>query len=302
MNQSTMMMKMHRALLLSLAVAMLMAVAAGTARADFGVQPGSFQSTVLDSTGAPVSDPQAGAHPYAQLVKFALNTINHSYPAPPPGAPGQPSGPDPDPDGSMKTVITDMPAGFLGNTQAVPRCDPSDFPPLFVLGPGRCPTATQVGVASLDLGAASGFPYPPGLFKVPVYNLVPPKGVVARFGFVEVAAIIIDITIRTGSDYGVTATVRNVSQAPNIYATSLTLWGVPADPSHDPERFLPGLSRPATATAATCTAACPRRRSSRTRPNATCPSRQGCRWGPGRTRTSCCPTRRPRRCTRVVTS
>jgi hypothetical protein len=243
MNQSIMM-KMHRALLLALAVAMLMAVMAGAARADFGVQPGSFQSTVLDSTGAPVANPQAGAHPYAQLVKFALNTINHSYPAPPPGAGGQASGPDPDPDGSLKTVITDMPAGFLGNTQAVPKCDQQDFPPLFFLGPGRCPTATQVGVASLDLGGTSGYPYPPGYFKVPVYNLTPPKGVVARFGFVEVASIIVDITIRTGSDYGVTATVRNVSETPNIYSTSLTLWGVPADPSHDAERFLPGSGTP----------------------------------------------------------
>ena len=63
MNQSTMMMKMHRALLLSLAVAMLMAVAAGAARADFGVQPGSFQSTVLDSTGAPVRPMRVPARP-----------------------------------------------------------------------------------------------------------------------------------------------------------------------------------------------------------------------------------------------
>jgi hypothetical protein len=238
----SMMTSIHRALLaLVLATTFVAALMASTAHAEFGVQPGSFQSAVLDSSGAVDLTPQAGAHPFAQQVKFAFNTIHHNYPGGPASAP---SGPEPDPDGDVKTTIVDLPAGFIGNTQAAPRCEQRDFPPAFFAGPGRCPTATQVGVASLDLGATSGNPYPFGYFKVPIYNLVPPKGVVARFGLVEVAAFVIDITVRTGSDYGVTATVRNLSEAPNIYSTTVTLWGVPAAPVHDAERFRAGAFSP----------------------------------------------------------
>ena len=213
------------------------------ASADFGVQPGGFQSNILDSSGAVVPSPQAGAHPYAQQINLKFNTKQNSYPASPDGQ-NPPSGPDPDPDGEAKTVIANLPAGFLGNPQAVPRCEQRDFPPPSFGGYSRCAPASQVGIASLDLGRISGYPNPPGAFKVPVYNLAPPKGVVARLGFVEVSLVVIDITLRTGSDYGITATIRNLSEAPNIYGSSVTLWGVPADSSHDAERYRSGAVHP----------------------------------------------------------
>jgi hypothetical protein len=230
-----------RIVLAALLVSML-AIGVSAAQADFGLQPGSLQSAVIDSSGAVEISPQAGAHPFAQQVKLTFNTTHHEYPAPPPGAPGGPSGPDPDPDGTVKTVITDLPPGLIGNTQAVPRCAQSDFPPAFYFGPGRCPTSTQVGITTIDIGEDPGFIA--GQQTVPVFNLVPPKGVVARFGFVEVEPVIIDISIRAGGDYGVTATAQNVSQALNIYGTTLTLWGVPADPSHDMQRYMTGAFGP----------------------------------------------------------
>ena len=232
----------HRAALLAaFTVAALFAAlwAALPANADFGVQPESFQSSMLDSAGAALAEPQAGAHPFAQRVRFSFNTTHHEYPEAPHGQ-YPPSGPEPDPDGEARTIITELPPGFIGNPQATPQCTPSDFPPLTFAGYSRCPTAAQVGVASLDLGQLSGFPYAPGSFKVPVYNLVPPKGVVARLGFVEVEPIVLDITLRSGGDYGVTATSLDTSEAVNLYAVSVTLWGVPADSSHDAERYLPG--------------------------------------------------------------
>jgi hypothetical protein len=243
MNKSINMGKRCGLGLLAALVALIAALVPAVASADFGVQPGGFQSNILDGGGATLASPQAGAHPYAQQIKLAFKTKQGTYP----GAPGgqyPPSGPDPDPDGEAKTIITSLPAGFLGNPQAVPQCEQRDFPPEFFGGYSRCATASQVGVASLDLGQLSGYPYAPGSFKVPVYNLTPPKGVVARLGFVEVAAVVIDITIRTGSDYGITATIRNLSEAPNIYASTVTLWGVPADSSHDAERYRPGAFGP----------------------------------------------------------
>lgn len=231
----------RRHLLLSVLLVLTAAVALpSTAAADFGIQPGTFRADVLDSSGAVVLSPQAAAHPYAQRVAFQLNTKPATVPISPNGG-HPPSGPDPDPDGQVKTVITDLPAGFVGNPRAVPRCDASDFPPPFSLGASQCPTTSQVGTARIDLGLVSGNRAGD---TVALYNLTPPKGVVARLGFVDVAMAVIDITVRSGGDYGITATVRNTTQAANIYGVALTIWGVPADPSHNGQRYRPGQLEP----------------------------------------------------------
>jgi hypothetical protein len=243
MNKSINMSKRHALVLLAMAVTMVVAALPSVASADFGIKPGSFEANILDSNGAVVPSPQAGAHPYAQQIKLAFNTKAANVPGSPDGSyPG--SGPDPDPDGDAKTVVTNLPPGFIGNPQASPQCEQRDFPPLQFGGYSRCATSAQVGVATPDIGVSSGYPFPAGLYKVPVYNLVPPKGVVARFGFVFLVPVVIDITVRTGSDYGITATVKNASEGVNIYGTSVTLWGVPADASHDAERFRPGQFYP----------------------------------------------------------
>jgi hypothetical protein len=211
-------------------------VFASSAQADFGVRPGSFQASMLDSSGSVVGEPQAGAHPFAQQVELAFNTIVHHFPG---------SGPDPDPDGAVKTIVTDLPPGLVGNTRGVPQCAQSDFPPSDPSGsgPSRCPTASQVGVAASRVGGESGHE-PTTASLAPVYNLVPPKGVIARLGFVQIVPIVIDIKLRTGDDYGITASVKNVSQLVNVYAVSITLWGVPADSSHDAERYESGAGFP----------------------------------------------------------
>ncbi|HEV7483133.1 MAG TPA: hypothetical protein VGO13_08540, partial [Solirubrobacterales bacterium] len=211
------------------------------AQADFGVTPGGFHSSLLDSAGAVETEPQAGAHPFAQQVEFSFNaTTHHEYPA---GSGGGPSGPDPDPDDQVKTIVTELPPGLIGNPQAVPICAQSDFPPASgLLGLSRCPTDAQIGVASLDYGLGSG--YREGLYEAPVYNLVAPKGVIARVGFVIGEPVVVDIKLRTGSDYGLTAIARTTSQSVNFYGFKMALWGVPADSSHDTERYLQGATRP----------------------------------------------------------
>jgi hypothetical protein len=231
----------YRCAVLAVALAGLMAFAS-PAQADFGVN--SFTSSLLDGSGAVDNPAQAGAHPFAQQVSFSFNTTHHHYPGPPPGSPGSGSGADPDPDGAVKTIVTDLPPGLLGNPQAAPFCQQSDFPPQNPTGIGtsNCPTASQIGVATVKLGALSGGELAPT--KDPIYNLVPPKGVIARIGFVALIPIVIDIKLRTGGDYGITATVKNTSEVVNIYKTTVTLWGVPADSSHDLERYEAGTSAP----------------------------------------------------------
>ena len=248
MNKSINMGKRRGLGLLALVVAAVAATLPSVASAEFGVKPGSFEANLLDSSGAVVTSPQAGDHPYAQQIKFAFNTKPGNIPPGPDGTvPGTEPNPDPsqpslDPDGNLKTAITDLPAGFVGNPQATPRCAQADFPPLFFFGATRCATSAQVGIADLDFGGRSGLPLPTQM--VPIYNLVPPKGVVARFGFVYLVPVVIDITVRTGGDYGIRATVNGASQSVNIYSSTVTLWGVPADPSHDAQRFRPGESLP----------------------------------------------------------
>jgi hypothetical protein len=213
---------------------------ASVAQAEFGVAPGSFESSLLGSDGAVLNEAQAGAHPYTQRLRFAITaTTHHEYP---PGNSSGPSGPEPDPDGELKTVITDLPAGLIGNPQAAPFCKQADFPPAFFLGSSRCPTDSQVGFASLRLSSFSG--YSPTTFVSAVYNLAPPKGVIARIGFVQVSPVIIDIKLRTGGDYGITAISRNTSQVPIFHSALIDLWGVPADSRHDAQRFRPGSFGP----------------------------------------------------------
>jgi hypothetical protein len=76
-----------------------------------------------------------------------------------------------------------------------------------------------------------------GVIREPVYNMVPPPGMPAQFGFrVLTTAVFIDASVRTGGDYGLTANLQSLPQGYSILASSLTFWGVPADPSHNSQR------------------------------------------------------------------
>jgi hypothetical protein len=70
----------------------------------------------------------------------------------------------------------------------------------------------------------------------PVYNLVPAPGVPAQLGFNLVNPVAIDTEVRNGSDYGIDVNFHNISQLLPVLGASLTLWGVPASPAHDPLR------------------------------------------------------------------
>ena len=45
--------------------------------------------------------------------------------------------------------------------------------------------------------------------------------------------ITVDVTVREDGSYGLRNTISNISEAAPVLGTALTLWGVPADPSHD---------------------------------------------------------------------
>lgn len=164
---------------------------------------------------------QAGAHADSTLI-FRMRTKSDEF--------GYPI-----PDGALRDVVLDLPAGFAGNPQSMPLCDPAVFNNLMA---GSCPPSTQVGIAKTEIPIASMPQGPPFLYPSAVYNLVPAKGETAAFGFyVATVPVKIVASVRTDGDFGLRTTVANISQASTVFGQELTLWGVPADPIHDHERY-----------------------------------------------------------------
>jgi streptogramin lyase len=172
--------------------------------ATFGVS--GFSLAALDQGGQPYT--QAGGHPYELTTSFEIN----------PTTPGGSS-----PNANVKDIETELPPGLLGDPTATPRCSRYDF------GRFQCSASAQIGVMRLN-GEA-----------FPLFNLVPPAGMPAEFGALVngVVAAYIDTKVRTGGDYGITADVVNASAMRGVRTVSLTLWGVPAQASHDAERQCP---------------------------------------------------------------
>lgn len=177
---------------------------ASPASADFGFD--SFSAPMHDADGVEVT--QAGAHADA-TVDFLLNTTTNDRGAVVP-------------DQSLRNVRVDMPRGLVGNPMAVPRCRHQEFKAM------ACSRASIVGVEALRYAAIGGTPVRTD--AVPVYNLVPPQGVAARFAF-QVASVVvmIDMSVASDGDYHLVANLRDLATLLQIHGSKLTLWGVPAD-------------------------------------------------------------------------
>jgi hypothetical protein len=195
--------------LVVVALAVLLAVAmTGVSHAAFGIQ--QFDGAVTkDATGTP--EQQAGAHPFEASTTIVFNQT------------GDPLSGDPIPDGSLRNLSVDLPPGFVGNPMAAPKCTEQDARVF------ACPRVTQVGNAVVKLGGVF-----PSELDYAIYNLEPPPGVPAAFGF-HVADIWVKLNaeVRSGGDYGLTITTRGASQAEPIVSTKVSFWGVPADAAHD---------------------------------------------------------------------
>jgi hypothetical protein len=199
-----------RALLASFAAAgcLVLGVLLPSNALAFSVVPGSFTATTINQDGTP--DTQAGSHPWESTTSFMFDTTTVNG--------------NTIPDGNMKDVQVGLPPGLIGNPNATPKCTVQE------LDGNECSGAAQIG--QVTLLSSIGFN-----LTLPVYNMVPPAGVPAEFGanalFLDA---FIDIIVRTGSDYGLSATLTNIPTLLPLTGSSLTLWGVPADPSHDADR------------------------------------------------------------------
>lgn len=195
----------------------VLAMAAGgltlTASASAAMQLDSFGFAVTNADGSPST--QAGAHPYQVTTSFVVAThddgAGHIMP-----------------DENPRNLGVDLPAGMVGNPTAVPQCSEEQLEK-----PGvSCPANTQVGYVRLRAPSTGLLP-----FTFPVYNMKPSPGVPAEFGFWALnVAVHLQASVRSGSDYGVTVTVKDLPESFPWTETAVTFWGVPSDPSHDTMR------------------------------------------------------------------
>jgi hypothetical protein len=193
---------------------------ATSAYASFGLQSFNFSVNEAPPVGSEPGtlgppDVQAGSHPFQMTTSFSMNQTTDSEEKP-------------ISEGAVKDVYMELPPGMVGDPTAVPQCSPKLLANGGLLGGEGCPASTQIGTVTLDTTLAN--------LTVPVFNLVPPPGVLAQFGFNAISEVTMDVSVRSGSDYGVTVGFHNLSEVLPVEETSLTLWGVPADPAHDPFR------------------------------------------------------------------
>jgi len=129
--------------------------------------------------------------------------------------------------GHPRTVVTDTPAGAVGNLLAVPRCEEADF---YLTVTGACPKESQVGAAVTTTSQA--------VLLGPVSSLVPSPGQPALLGFKAANVnVLLDPEVRSDSDYGLRITVEDIPiPLADYIGSTVTLWGVPHDPVHDRHR------------------------------------------------------------------
>jgi hypothetical protein len=194
-----------------------------TEPAGFGILPESFKADFYDADGStPVRT--AGAHPDLATFAFDFNSIS---------APVDVSGTIQThrkaEAGTIRDLRVDLPPGFLGNPTAVGECTPAE------LSFDKCPHSSQVGRIEL-------YVYPIGTSNyqapsVAVFNMVHPRGTITDLAFTYASIPVhIKANLDPANHYAISTRVSNINETLPPYSQKLTLWGVPADHSHDSER------------------------------------------------------------------
>jgi len=187
--------------------------------APFGILPNSF---LVDSFAADGVTPvrEAGAHPDQMIVALDLNST-----ATPPVGTTQIAAA-----GSIRHFQLALPPGFLGNPTAPGECTPAE------LTVGACPRSAQVGRIEIATGpfAPAGLPK---TYSQPVFNMQSPHGVLADLAFAIAGnPVHVKFSLDPANNYAILASAADVNETESLLDLRMTLWGVPADHSHDAER------------------------------------------------------------------
>ncbi len=196
----------------------------------FGIDAFDGQVT-SDEAGDPFT--QAGGHPYEISTAIFFNTINNTIPRKGPLWPVE----------ATKDILVDLPPGLVGNPTVTGnlRCTQAQLSNAQGINARPlCPPGSQVGTTKVFTSDGALL-----ADALPVFNLVAPPTVPARFGFnIAGTVVMLDATLRSGTDYGLSVNLRDVSEGIAAAGAMLSFWGVPADPAHDPNRACPGQQGP----------------------------------------------------------
>jgi hypothetical protein len=196
-----------------LAVLVVFASAARATEGGFGIA----------SFGTSVSSPQAGAHAdFTTSFAFDTEAAGNMI-------------------GQVKDIHVQLPVGVVGDPQATPMCTPAEFSAF------DCPTSAQVGVVNTRFAIAGTEPFEE---QTAVYNMTPSPGHAATLATtLAFASVLIQADVRRDGSYALEANVNDLSSLLPLQSSSLTLWGVPADSSHDAQRIgpPPGYGTPTSA-------------------------------------------------------
>jgi hypothetical protein len=135
---------------------------------------------------------------------------------------------------SAKDVIFNAPEGIFGNPDAITQCTSVDF------ALEQCPSSSQAGLITIRANFSKNSKFLLG--TAPIYDLQPGANT-ALFAFAAPTLNIpiqIPVSVRTGSDYGLTFTVKDITQLAPLASAKMTLWGFPAEEGHDAQRFPKG--------------------------------------------------------------
>jgi hypothetical protein len=212
----------HLSAALATALFALLALAAPSAQASFGLLPGSegFNVTAtVDAGGEPAT--LAGSHPYSLVTELKFEKEGEFS------------------SGDLKNLTYDLPPGLIENPTSVPRCGAAQFrtqrnsPYEESLSGESCSGLTQIGIVTLESSHAGGETRTFGVF-----NLAPPPGSPSRLGFTPYGEpVTIAPHVReAGREYGLTLELENFSQLLDVSGMKMVIWGNPWAAAHDGER------------------------------------------------------------------
>jgi len=183
----------------------LLAAASAAKAAPYGIETAT---TELSTT-------QAGAHPDLK-VDFKLTATE---------ATGSP-------EFGTKTVVTELPAGLVGNPTNLSTCNMADVIRMSNFGSTEnfksCPRTSNVGY--MDVAFRFGY-LPFGLtLRQRVYRLPSDPGEPAAFGSAVLSfPVRLTVGVRSDGDYGIQVTGNKLPEQVLTAAVSTVFWGVPAD-------------------------------------------------------------------------
>ena len=199
------------------------AIGTGGAVAAFGIS--EWDGHVAEGPDGVLA---AGAHPEDVVTTIEFNSHVKQL------DPNDPNYVSRLPDAGIRDMTVDLPPGFVGNPSAMPTCNSiaeltnsnKHFP--------ICPINSIVGTISVRY---AGDGQETATYNSPLFNMKPPPGAPAQFGFTVVDfPQLLTANVDSDRNYSVRIDLKDISQGLSVTGATTTFWGVPADSSHDIQR------------------------------------------------------------------